>query len=203
MQQRAQESRQKILNAGIEEFALHGFHGAKIDAIADQAGINKQRIYAYFKNKDGLFEAALSSSFERLLQYENVLMRLTTDQAHELTERIVRHYMTFHQQYPQFWRLLAWCNLEQIDLESGVSRIDGDVFKHLRIIYKEGQSQGIFLKDVSFETFIYMVTALSFFYFSNMKTMSRSLQLDFEQANVKEQIITEVLRQLEVQVPAI
>ena len=37
-------------------------------------------------------------------------------------------------------------------------------------------------------------------YFSNMKTMSRSLQLDLEQPQVKERIIIELLRQLSVQV---
>ena len=194
MQQRAQATQQKILHAGIEEFALHGYHGAKIDRIAEQAGVNKQRIYAYFKNKEGLFTESLSNSFDRLLQYENVLLRLQREQAPELAERILRHYMAFHEQTPQFWRLVAWCNLEQVDISVQMTRIDSPVFTHLRSIYEHGQSQECYPSNVSFEAFMFTVTSLSFFYFSNMKTMTQSLQLDLSQDANRDRIITEILK---------
>lgn len=196
MQQRARETRQKILTAGIDEFAGHGFHGAKIDVIADQAGVNKQRIYAYFGNKEGLFDAALSSSFERLHQYENVLLRIQPDQADELSERLLRHYMNFHQQYPQFWRLLAWCNLEQIECADKIGRIDGPVFSHLRAVYAQGQRNAVFQGSVSFETYMFTLTALSYFYFANMKTMSQTLEMDLASPEVKESMLNEMLRQM-------
>ena len=194
MQQRAQATQQKILHAGIEEFAQHGYHGAKIDRIADQAGINKQRIYAYFKNKQGLFNASISSCFDRLLQYEDVLLRLQQDQSEQLAERVLRHYMAFHEQTPQFWRLVAWCNLEQVDLELHMSRIDSSVFEHLKNIYLHGREQGHYPKAVSFEAFMFTLTSLSFFYFSNMKTMSKSLQIDLRQDLIRERLITEILK---------
>ncbi len=195
MQKRAQATKQKILLAGIEEFSQHGYHGAKIDAIATQAAVNKQRIYAYFTNKDGLFEAVLQNCFERLLQYEDILLRIDENQAEELAERILRHYMAFHEQTPQFWRLLAWCNLEGVEVQAQVSRIDGAVFQHLRKLYALAQKQGHYAVDVSFEVFIYSLTALSFFYYANMKTMSRSLQLDLHKDEVRDRLIIEMLKQ--------
>ena len=49
------ETRQRIFDAAVQEFAENGFAGARIDRIAELAGVNKQRIYAYFNDKEGLF----------------------------------------------------------------------------------------------------------------------------------------------------
>ena len=129
-----------------------------------------------------------------MLQYEDVLLRLTPEQAPELGERILRHYMTFHEQTPQFWRLIAWCNLEQIEVHTQGSRVDGPVFEHLRSLYVHAQKQAVYSESVSFEAFIYTITALSFFYFSNMKTMSHTLQWDLSQDHVRERMLNEIMR---------
>ena len=59
MQQRAIETRNKILAAAVSVFAAKGLNGATVDDIAAAAGVNKQRLYAYFGSKQGLFDAAL------------------------------------------------------------------------------------------------------------------------------------------------
>ena len=59
MQQRAVKTRQQILESAVRVFAEKGFSGATVDEIAEAAAVNKQRIYAYFGSKQGLFEAAL------------------------------------------------------------------------------------------------------------------------------------------------
>ena len=43
----------------MEEFAEHGFSGARINRIAEAATLNKQLIYHYFDSKDGLYAAVL------------------------------------------------------------------------------------------------------------------------------------------------
>jgi len=48
-----------ILSAALTEFAAHGFAGARVDAIARQAGINKRMLYHYFGGKEELFRAVL------------------------------------------------------------------------------------------------------------------------------------------------
>jgi AcrR family transcriptional regulator len=52
-------ARERILRAAMEEFAEHGFSGARINRIADAANANKQLIYHYFDSKDGLYAAVL------------------------------------------------------------------------------------------------------------------------------------------------
>src|SRR4051794_40847677 len=59
-------SRSAILKAALAEFAQHGVAGARIDAIASAAGLNKALLYYYFGNKDGLYTAVLADFFQRL-----------------------------------------------------------------------------------------------------------------------------------------
>jgi len=49
----------RILSAALQEFAAHGFAGARVDAIARRAAINKRMLYHYFGDKEGLFRAVL------------------------------------------------------------------------------------------------------------------------------------------------
>jgi AcrR family transcriptional regulator len=52
-------TRRKILAAALQEFAAKGIDGARVDAIAARARVNKQLLYYYFDSKDGLFRAVL------------------------------------------------------------------------------------------------------------------------------------------------
>jgi AcrR family transcriptional regulator len=45
------------MEAAIEEFSASGIAGARVDRIAETAGCNKAMIYAYYGNKDQLFDA--------------------------------------------------------------------------------------------------------------------------------------------------
>jgi TetR/AcrR family transcriptional regulator len=56
---RADQTRKNILRAAIREFSTHGLAGARTDAIAESAKVNKALLYYYFKSKSGLYAAAL------------------------------------------------------------------------------------------------------------------------------------------------
>ncbi|MEO1637707.1 MAG: TetR/AcrR family transcriptional regulator [Pseudomonadota bacterium] len=49
----------EIIEAGIAEFAAHGFERARLDRIARAAGISKGTIYLYYPSKEALFLAAV------------------------------------------------------------------------------------------------------------------------------------------------
>jgi AcrR family transcriptional regulator len=51
----------EILAAALEEFFQQGFAAARLDAIAERAGIGKGTIYLYFDSKETLFEEAVRS----------------------------------------------------------------------------------------------------------------------------------------------
>ena len=56
---RADLTRKAILRAAIREFSNHGLAGARTDAIAESAKVNKALLYYYFKSKTGLYAAAI------------------------------------------------------------------------------------------------------------------------------------------------
>ena len=56
----------RILTAAIAEFARHGPEGARIDAIAAGAGMNKRLLYHYLGAKETLFGAALTAGMVRM-----------------------------------------------------------------------------------------------------------------------------------------
>src|SRR5437588_316888 len=68
---RPQQTRAAILQAAIQEFAHHGIAGARTDAIARSAGVNKALLYYYFKDKQTLYGAAMDHAFRQLSPDEN------------------------------------------------------------------------------------------------------------------------------------
>src|SRR5205809_17026 len=52
-----ERSRERILDAAVEEFAANGFAGARVEAIARRAGLNKQLISHHFGGKEALYRA--------------------------------------------------------------------------------------------------------------------------------------------------
>ena len=64
-------SKAAILQAAIREFAREGVAGARTDAIARAAKVNKALLYYYFRDKEALYGAALDYVFQ---QRSNLLM---------------------------------------------------------------------------------------------------------------------------------
>jgi len=58
--------RQRILDAASAEFAALGFAGARVDAIADRAGVNKAMLYYHVGDKQALYTAVLLRNFDRV-----------------------------------------------------------------------------------------------------------------------------------------
>ncbi len=56
---RSAETRSRILDAALTEFAANGLAGARTEAIAAAAGVNKALLYYYFESKEKLYAATL------------------------------------------------------------------------------------------------------------------------------------------------
>jgi TetR/AcrR family transcriptional regulator len=61
---RSEETRRAILAAAGRVFATCGLAGARTDAIAGAAGVNKALLYYYFKSKESLYQAVLEDHFQ-------------------------------------------------------------------------------------------------------------------------------------------
>src|SRR5215475_4222380 len=85
-QDRADETRQKILRAAVSEFSARGFSGSRTDTIAQSAKVNKALLYYYFKSKKALYAAALEEVSGKVVA--SALAAL--DPEHSAGERLLR-----------------------------------------------------------------------------------------------------------------
>jgi len=60
-----ERTQERILQAAFKEFAAKGFAGARVDAIAQRAAINKRMLYHYFGDKEALFREVLRRKIEQ------------------------------------------------------------------------------------------------------------------------------------------
>ena len=58
--------RAEILEAAVAEFADHGYHGARVEAIAARAGVTHPRVIQLFGSKQELFLAVVAAAFDRI-----------------------------------------------------------------------------------------------------------------------------------------
>src|SRR5258706_265125 len=56
-------TRAAILAAATQEITAKGLNGARVDAIAARAGVNKRMIYHYFGGKEGLYLEVLETTY--------------------------------------------------------------------------------------------------------------------------------------------
>lgn len=64
-----EEKYSKILDAATRVFAREGFHNAKIEDVAKEAGVAHGTVYLYFGGKDDLLISIFRENLEELVEY--------------------------------------------------------------------------------------------------------------------------------------
>src|SRR5882672_6866061 len=59
--------REAILAAALDEFSLRGFEAARLDDVAQRAGVAKGTIYLYFRDKESLFQELIRAMLTPLV----------------------------------------------------------------------------------------------------------------------------------------
>ena len=108
----AEATRERLLAAATDEFARHGVAGARVDRIASAAAANKQLIYAYFDNKDGLFDAALA-------RICGALAEEVPFDAEDMPGYVGRLF-DYALEHPEVYRLVSWAALERPGRDRGL-----------------------------------------------------------------------------------
>jgi len=72
-QKKDQSTEQQILEVAKKVFVRKGMAGARMQDIADEAGINKALLHYYFRNKEKLFEVIFMQAAEKLFPRINAI----------------------------------------------------------------------------------------------------------------------------------
>ena len=157
--QRTDFSRQRIVDAARTHFFSHGFRSVTMDDLAEELGVSKKTLYAYFPGKIDLLEAVLADKFAGV---EATLKEVTRAHPHDFPA-------TLH-------ALLAGTQRELDEIKPPFVRDmrqkAPDVFKvvehrraaligrHFGKLFVEGQRAGMVRKDVPAKLIIEILLAM-------------------------------------------
>ncbi|MBP8792594.1 MAG: helix-turn-helix transcriptional regulator, partial [Lutibacter sp.] len=88
-----------ILNAAKSIFQRKGMDGARMQEIADEAGINKALLHYYYRSKQLLFEAVFKSAFSMLAPQLNKVLN-SDDSLNDKIKGFTKNYISFTIKHP-------------------------------------------------------------------------------------------------------
>ncbi len=104
---RNSETEQRIITTAIEVFVEKGQAGARMQDIADRAGINKALLHYYFRNKNQLFQKAFETVLTHFLS--NLFdSATTTSDIRQFLKLFIDRYIDTVSQHPQMLRFILW-----------------------------------------------------------------------------------------------
>ena len=162
---RRDESRAKILAAAEHLFARDGLAGARTDAIAAAARVNKALLYYYFKSKEQLYEAVLETHLRDFNEQALGILN-APGPARALLLRYVELHFDFIAQRKRHASLF-----QQLMMKGGKPteklfiKYIAPRSQALQKLLERGMREGEFRKAATFHTAISLV-ALVVFYFS-------------------------------------
>jgi TetR/AcrR family transcriptional regulator len=176
-----EESRAAILQAAAHEFAEHGIAGARTDAIAREARVNKALLYYYFKDKETLYGAVLDDAFSGLRT--TVFRALDSDLPPR--EKILDYvgtyfdYVASHQLYPRLMQreMMRAREGHSQHIEKVVKNYIQPIFVRLSEVIREGIKTGAF-RDVDPAHFVPSMVSMIVFYFSSAPMMQKIVGFD-------------------------
>ncbi|MCP4663981.1 MAG: TetR/AcrR family transcriptional regulator, partial [bacterium] len=170
----AAATREALFEAATELFAERGFDGAKVEAIARRAGVNKAMISYHFGGKKGLYaaivEATIDSFHERFAAVAD-----ESQPAAERLRRFVEGFAEVATRRPGFPAMMLR------EAVSGGRNLDKSVFQRMlqlfslvRGIVEQGVREGSFRPVDPLLTHLSLIGSLVFF-FSTMAVRERLL----------------------------
>ncbi len=180
----AAASKRRILQAALEEFCQLGHDGARVDTIAERAGVSKPMIYAYFGNKDDLYREALREAYVQIRRGERQLE--TEAMAPEQAVReFVRFTMDHFVQKPWFIAILNTENLRggsAVRDIVDVADIQSPLIAKLGAILDRGVREGRFRGGIDPVDFYITIASLCYFPVSNRHTLSAVFERPLDRA---------------------
>lgn len=177
-EQRAEESRARILKAATGIFAEKGPVGARVDEIADAAGINKRMLYHYFGSKENLYEEVLRNNYSKIYTLSKNAINLADDPRTNVA-RAFRTYFYFLVENEAFVRLHSW---EALYGGRCAGKLYPQFFDLIELefddLIKDGMERGYIRPDIDIRHVLLSVHALCLVYFTQREVVQSLWQED-------------------------
>jgi AcrR family transcriptional regulator len=173
-------TRAAILAAATQEFTAKGLTGARVDAIAARAKVNKRMIYHYFGGKEGLYLAVLEETYAGIRKAEIGLELAGRDPVEGMRE-LVQFTWRYFLDHPEFLSLLATENLHRarhLKQSQRIRELHSPLVGMISDLLARGAKAGVFRAGVDPVQLYITIAALGFFYLSNRHTLSTIFDRD-------------------------
>jgi TetR/AcrR family transcriptional regulator len=176
-----EKSRAAILRAAVAEFAEHGIAGARTDAIARAAHVNKALLYYYFKDKDALYEAVLDHVFSGLRERVMPVLESKLEPRDKLLQYLGRYfdYIAANPRFPrvvqaEWMRVGPKGNPQMLRI---AREYFAPIYRRVAEMLQEGAEKGQF-RTVDPMDFLPSMVGVIIFYFSTAPAMKALLKTD-------------------------
>jgi len=191
-------SREKILQAALEEFAEFGFDGARMDGIVKRAGVSKNLAYHYFGGKESLFLEVMEQMYVRMRAHHADL-EIRHMSPIEGMSQLVRHTFAHFVEHPEVISLLNSENLHNAIHIRGsrkISELYSMLTEVIESLLERGVEAKVFRTNVDPMDLYISISALGYFYLSNQHTLGAIFHKDLtdpERLKAREDHIVEVI----------
>ncbi len=186
------ETRRTILKAAERIFADAGLAGARTDAIAAAAGVNKAMLYYYFRSKDGLYRAVLEANVEEFRRTSEEVLSGPGSPGTILLKYVSNHFdfIGARPYYPRLFQRLVMTGDRRV--EDIVKAHFIPLSRRLRELIECGARSGE-LRPLDARHAVISLIALTVFYFSIAPWVRKIGGADVfdkeEQARRKEEVL--------------
>lgn len=171
-----EESRAAILRAAAQEFAQHGIAGARTDAIAREARVNKALIYYYFKDKETLHGAVLDDAFSGLKTSVFRVLESTLPPRDKILAYAGAYFdfIASNQLYPRLMQreMMRAREGQSAHIDKIINVYIRPIFERVSEVTREGIASGDF-RAVDPAHFVPSMVAMIVFYFSSAPMMQK------------------------------
>ncbi|UFX01864.1 TetR family transcriptional regulator [Sinorhizobium medicae WSM1115] len=174
LQRDPERTRASILAAATQEFAENGIGGARVNAIAERAGINKRMLYHYFGDKEQLYLAVLEEAYVGIRTAEKSLNLSDLEPEQGIAE-LAMFTWGYFLEHPEFLSLLGTENLHRarwLRQSTRLKELHSSFIDKLSDLLQRGRKEGLFRPDVDPLNLYLTIAALGYFYLSNQYTLS-------------------------------
>jgi TetR/AcrR family transcriptional regulator len=180
-------SKERIIQAALDEFGQFGLAGARVDRIAKKSGLNKAMIYYHFNSKENLYREMLKSFFTNITVEIRHSLK-TSGTAVEVLSSIAELYTQLFSKdtpiRPILLRELANPDSEIVNQIAGVLK-ESKVSVELRSLLQDGVAGGN-LRSVDIRQAVVSFLAMNIGYFIIYPITDRVLQIEDKDKFIKE-----------------
>ncbi|MDC7789111.1 TetR/AcrR family transcriptional regulator [Rhodoplanes sp. TEM] len=193
-----QDTRAALLKAAVAEFAREGYGGARVDRISKAARSNDRMLYYYFHSKEELFRQVIEHCYARLVAEEEAL-ELDVTRPREALTALVAFNWAYYWDHPELISILASENLfkgRHVKNKIRAAFASSQFFTLERIL-DHGAKSGVFRPDCD-SFLVYMsILSLTYFYRSNLHTLSNYMQVDLAEPARRDAWLAHVQRMID------